>query len=125
MPNIFCLCRFAFEAETLFCLCLCRFRGRNLFIFCPCRFAFGAETLFCPCRLRFRGRNYLYFAPAAYAFGAEIKKSDLVALFYFATAFLAASANCVNAAASVTAKSANILRLTSIPATFKPCIKRL
>lgn len=80
--------------------------------FASAAYAFGAEI-------------YLYFAPAAYAFEAEIKKSDLVALFYFATAFLAASANCVNAAASVTAKSANILRLTSIPATFKPCIKRL
>lgn len=87
------------------------FEAEIYLYFAPVAYAFGAEIyLFCPCR---------------FAFGAEIKKSDLVALFYFATAFLAASANCVNAAASVTAKSANILRLTSIPATFKPCIKRL
>jgi hypothetical protein len=34
-------------------------------------------------------------------------------------------ANSANAAASATAKSASILRFTSIPASFKPCIKRL
>ena len=95
--------------------------------FASAAYAFGAEIYlyFAPAAYAFGAEIYLYFAPVAYAFGAEIKKSDLVALFYFATAFLAASANCVNAAASVTAKSANILRLTSIPATFKPCIKRL
>ena len=41
---------------------------------------------------------------------------------YLLKAFFASSASAVNAAASVTARSANILRLISIPATFKPCI---
>lgn len=41
---------------------------------------------------------------------------------YLAKASFAWSANAVNAAASWTAKSANILRLMSISANFKPCI---
>ena len=39
-----------------------------------------------------------------------------------ATAFLATSASAANPAASLTAISANILRLISIPDTFNPCI---
>ncbi len=38
-------------------------------------------------------------------------------------AFLAISVSWVNAAASLTASSASILRLISTPATFRPCIK--
>ncbi len=41
---------------------------------------------------------------------------------YLFKASFAWSANAVNAAASFTAKSANILRLMSISANFKPCI---
>ena len=44
---------------------------------------------------------------------------------YLANADLACSAKTVNAAASLTAKSANILRFISIPANFKPCINLL
>nr|DAX02771.1 MAG TPA: hypothetical protein [Caudoviricetes sp.] len=40
----------------------------------------------------------------------------------YATAFLATSASAANPAASLTAISANILRLISIPETFNPCI---
>ena len=40
-------------------------------------------------------------------------------------AFLAISTNFANAAASCTAKSANILRLISTPAFVKPAMKRL
>ena len=41
---------------------------------------------------------------------------------YLPSFALAASARAVKAAASLTAKSASILRLTSISANFKPCI---
>lgn len=41
---------------------------------------------------------------------------------YLASFALAASARAVKAAASFTAKSASILRFTSISANFKPCI---
>jgi len=43
-------------------------------------------------------------------------------IYRAAFALLASSAN---ACSSDTARSASILRFTSMPATFKPCIKRL
>ncbi len=49
-------------------------------------------------------------------------KYEIYLLF---NAVLACSANAVNAAASVTAISANILRLTSISANLRPCINVL
>ena len=48
--------------------------------------------------------------------------SSLLIRADYATAFLANSAKAAKPAASLTAISANILRLISTPATFKPCI---
>ena len=51
------------------------------------------------------------------------KKMGKTHLNHYLPSFaLAASARAVKAAASLTAKSASILRLTSISANFKPCI---
>lgn len=56
-----------------------------------------------------------------------LNRNSFYGIYFSATAYLplALVANCANACLSFTAKSASILRLTSIPATFKPCIKRL
>jgi hypothetical protein len=45
--------------------------------------------------------------------------------YYLLRLVFATVANSANAFSSFTARSANILRLTSIPASFNPCIKRL
>ena len=52
-----------------------------------------------------------------------LKTNDQINYLFIAS--LAVFAKVANAAASDTAKSANILRLTSIPANFNPCINLL